>query len=238
MAGKERKPIAPLTFERVWRGSGIAFVVTFLVAYIVHGRGPGVGASAATLDAFYDGDRTRVLIGSALLGLALLNLLWFGAALSSTLRDAGQGIWAAAATASSAALGTILFAVISVGAALAYSVAGTGAPGLTSGLNDLAVSCVVLASFPAAMLVMSGTFGLRQTGTISKSSFYAGVAAVVLLVLGGTTWARGGVWAPDGAYARIIVPILAFGWVAIVSGLLYTQSPSTTQAPRTAAMPA
>ena len=113
MAGNERKPIAPMTFERVWRGSGLAFVVTFLVAYIVHGSPPDIDESTSALDSFYDGDRTRVLIGSALLGLALLNLLWFGAALSSTLRDAGEGIWAAAATASSAAFAAMLFLSIS-----------------------------------------------------------------------------------------------------------------------------
>ena len=70
MAGNERKPIAPMTFERVWRGSGLAFVVTFLVAYIVHGSPPDIDESTSALDSFYDGDRTRVLIGSALLGLA------------------------------------------------------------------------------------------------------------------------------------------------------------------------
>jgi len=226
MTAREQQPIAPMTFERVWRGSGIAFVVTFLVAYAVHGNDPGIGASPTTLDAFYDGDRTRILVGSALLGLALLNLLWFGAALSSTLRDAGQGIWAAAATASSAALGTILFVVISVGATLAYSVA-TANSELTSALHDLSRTCLVLASFPTAMFVMSGTFGLRQTGTISNASFGAGVAAVVLLVLGGTTWGQDGIWAPDGVYARVIVPVLALGWIAIVSGVLYVHGPST-----------
>ena len=87
----------PLTFDRVWRGSGVAFVVTFVVSYIIYGGRPEIGASGDTLLGFYDGDRTRILIASALLGLAVLNLLWFAAALASTLRDAGQGIWGAAA---------------------------------------------------------------------------------------------------------------------------------------------
>jgi hypothetical protein len=54
-----------------------------------------VGASADELVSFYDGDRTRILIASVLFGGALLFLLWFGAAIASTLRDAGQGGWGA-----------------------------------------------------------------------------------------------------------------------------------------------
>jgi len=237
MTAPARQPMAPLTLDRVWRGSGIAFVVTFVVAYLIYGSQPKIGASAETLVSFYDGDRTRILIASALLGLSVLNLLWFAAALASTLRDAGQGIWGAAATASGTALATIIFVRISVGAALAYSIAGAGNDTLTSGLNDLAQACLVVAAFPAAMLVMAGTFGLRQAQMISSRSFLAGVAAVVLVLMGGTTWANDGIWAPDGAYSRVIWPIIALAWIAIVSGFLYAQIPSTARASQPAAIP-
>jgi hypothetical protein len=70
--------------------------------------------------------------------LAFLNLLWFAAALSTDLRDTGKSGWGAAVTASSAALGAILFTRMTVRAALAFSIAGSGGTGVTSGLNDLA----------------------------------------------------------------------------------------------------
>ena len=41
------------------------------------------------------------------------------------------------------------------------------------------------------MLIMSGVFGLWRAGLISNAVFTAGVAAVVLGVLGGTTWLAG-----------------------------------------------
>jgi len=50
-------------------------------------------------------------------GLAVLNLMWFAAALRITLADVGQDGWGAAATASSTAFGAMLLLQISVGAA-------------------------------------------------------------------------------------------------------------------------
>jgi len=219
-----------VNWERLWRSSGINFVVFFIIAYVVYGNQPKVGASAEKLVSFYDGDRTRILISTVIFGLAVLNLLWFAAAITSTLRDAGQGGWGAAATAASAALGALFFLLIIVGAALAYSIAGSGNDTLTAGLNDLSWVCIVIVSFPAAMLIMAGSFGLWRAGIIWSALFSVGVAAVVLVLLGGTTWASSGFWAPDGAYSRFISPIIGLAWSAFISGLLVMRAPSTAHA--------
>jgi len=221
-------------WERLWRSAGIQFVVLFVVAWVIYGDQPKVGASADTLVSFYDGDRTRILIATVIFGLAVLNLLWFAAALSSALRDAGQGGWGAAATAASAALGAIFFILMTVGAALAYSIAGSGNDSLTAGLNDLAWVLTVLASFPAAMLIMAGSFGLWRAKAISNALFAAGVAAVLLVLAGGTTWARDGFWAPDGAYSRFVSSIVGLVWVVVFSGLL-TRKLAAERAPEQAA---
>ena len=227
-----------VNWERLWRSAGVQFVTLFIVAYVIYGNQPKVGASADKLVSFYDGDRTRILIATVISALAILSLMWFAAALTSVLRDAGQGGWGAATTAASAALGTVFFVLLIVGAALAYSVAGSGNSALTSGLNDLSWVCVVIASFPAAMLIMAGSFGLWRAGIISNAIFSAGVAAVVLVLLGGTTWASHGFWAPDGAYLRFISPIIALAWIAGISGLLVMRAPATARAPEHAAMSA
>ena len=114
-----------------------------------------------------------------------------------------------------------------MGAALAYSIAGSGNDTLTSGLNDFSWALVVLGAFPRAMLIMSGAFGLWRAELISNRLFAAGVAAVVLGVLGGTTWLSGGVWAPDGAYSRFVSPLLLLLWVVVVSRVLLTRSPAS-----------
>ena len=68
-------------WERLWRTAGIQFVALFIVAYVVYGHQPQVGASPDALAAFYGGHRAWILSAVVLFGLALLNLLWFAAAL-------------------------------------------------------------------------------------------------------------------------------------------------------------
>jgi hypothetical protein len=221
---------SPSFWEQLWRTSGLQFVGLFVVAFVIYGSQPPVGASADALAAFYNGDRTRVLIATALSGLNLLNLLWFVTALRATLSDVGKDGWGAAATASSTAFGALTLLQLTVGGALAYSIAGSGNPTLTSGLNDFSWAIVVLSAFPRAMLIMSGAFGLWRAGLISNGLFAMGVGAVVLGVLGGTTWLSGGFWAPDGAYSRFVSPLLLLLWVLVVSRVLLTRSAATRAA--------
>jgi hypothetical protein len=220
----------PAFWERLWRTSGLQFVGLSIIAYLIFGYQPQVGASSDDLVAFYDGHRTRILIAAVISGLNLLNLLWFTAALRTVLADAGQDGWGAAATAASAAFGGLFLLHITLLTALAYSIAGVGNHMLTSALNDFAWAVLVLTSFPRAMLIMSGAFGLWRAGLISNALFAAGVAAVVLAVLGGTTWLTGGWWAPDGAYSRFISPLLLLLWAIVVSRVLLTRSPATRAA--------
>jgi len=68
-----------------------------------------------------------------------------------------------------------------------------------------------LTSFPRAMLIMAAAFGLWRARLMSNSLFAVGVAAVVLVLLGGTTWLSGGFWAPDGVYSRFVSPAVGLG---------------------------
>jgi len=217
----------PAFWERLWRTGGIQSLFFFIIAYLVYGNQPQVGASSDALAAFYDGERTRILIAAVLYGLAILNLMWFAAALRTTLADAGQDGWGAAATASSAVVGALFLLPVAVFAALAYSIAGSGNQTLTSGLNDLAWAGFVLSSFPRAMLIMSGAFGLWRARLISNTLFAAGVGAVVLVLLGGTTWLSDGFWSPYGVYSRFVSPLIGVVWILVVSRVLLTRSPAT-----------
>jgi hypothetical protein len=222
-------------WERNWRAAGIGFAVLIVIAGFVYGDQPKLGASVGDLVSFYDGDRTRILIATVIFCISFLELLWFGAALASVLRDADNGVWAAAAIASGATMGAILFVRMTVRAALAFTIAGSGSPFVTTGLADFAYVLTVLWFFPAAMFVMSGAFGLRQAGIISPAFFLAGVVAVVLALLGGTTWAHDGFWAPDGAYS-LVATLVVFVWIAVLSGFLVWKF-SPAKAPGRTAVP-
>ena len=119
---------APAFWERLWRTAGIQAALCFIVGYIAYGNQPQVGASPDALTAFYGGSGTRILIAAVFYGLAVLNLMWFAAAVRTTLADAGYDGWGAAATASSAALGGLFFLLVAVVGAVAYSIAGSGKP--------------------------------------------------------------------------------------------------------------
>ena len=228
---------SPEFWARTWRSAGIQSIAFFVIGYIIYGDQPGVGASPEKLNAFYGGDRTRILIASVFLGFGVLNLLWFGAALASALRDAGMGGWAGAATAATGAFGGIVLVNVTVVAALAYSIAGSGGGGLTSGLNDLSWALQVLTSFPAAMVLMAGTFGLWRAQIISTTTYWSIFPAWVLVVIGSTTWARNGLWAADGAYLQFVTPIVFAVMITCFSGLL-TMRVSTAEAPERAAVTA
>ena len=162
---KQRAYNNPTFWEQLWRTSGLQFVGFFVITSLIYGYQPQVGASADALTAFYNGDRTRILIAAAFSGLNILNLLWFAAALRTALADAGQDGWGAAATASSAAFGALSLSFRSPSEpAVAFSVSGSGNQTLTSGLNDFSWALAVLTAFPRAMLIMSGCSGFGGRG--------------------------------------------------------------------------
>src|SRR5262245_29268504 len=109
-------------WDRLWRTSGLQFVGLFIIAYVIYGYQPQVGASTDALVAFYAGERTRILIAAVFSGLAILNLMWFASALRTTLADAGQEGWGTAATTSSAVIGGLFLVFVTIGATLAYSI--------------------------------------------------------------------------------------------------------------------
>jgi hypothetical protein len=221
-------------WERNWRGNGIIAAVLFLVSYIIYGSQPKVGASVEKLVSFYDGDRTRILIASVVFGFAILCLMWFAAALASVLRDAGMGGWGRAATAASAAIGAVYFVLITLWTALAYSIAGSANDQVTSALNDLTWVLHGFAWFPIAMLIMAGSFGLWRAGIFSNAAFAAGVTAMVLVLLGVTTWASDGFWAADGAYVRFVPTLTMLAWLAAVSGFLMRRPAGVSTSDRAA----
>jgi hypothetical protein len=226
------------SWERRFRSNGVIAAVLFLAGYIVYGIQPKVGVPAAKLVSFYDGDRTRILVSAVIFGFAVLCLMWFSAALASDLREKGKSGWGTAAVAAGAGFGVVFIVLTALRAGLAYSIAGAGNTPVTSALNDVQWVLRVLGWFPIAMLVMAGSFGLWRSGSISNGAFGAGAVALALVLLGTTTWATHGFWAPDGGYARIVPAAVMLIWIATVSVFLTRNSPAPLSAQSPMPVPA
>ena len=56
-----------------------------------------------------------------------------------------------------------------------------------------------------------------------------GVAAVVLGVLGGTTWLTGSIWGADGLYTRYVSPVIFLAWILVVTRVLLTRGPAARE---------
>ena len=67
---------------------------------------------------------------------------------------------------------------------------GLGQHAARSGLNDLSWVLTVVVSFPTAMLIMAGSFGLWRSGIISNTAFTVGVTAMLLVLAGASAWAE------------------------------------------------
>ena len=217
------------SFENIFRSIGYQAVLYFVVGGLLFGSQPHVGTQGASLLSFYDSHSTRIYIATVILGFGVLSILWFSQALATALADAGVGGWGRAQTAASTALAALLFLHLTITATLAYT-ADSISPQFASGLNDLSWVLQLLAFFPAAMVVMSGSFGLHRAGAISKRWFLSGVSVMALLLLGTTTYAADGFWAVDGAYTRVIAPAFFLLWIAVASRFLSRQ-PSELRAP-------
>ena len=60
-------------WERLWLMSGIGFIAFFVIAYIIYGFQPQVGAQPDAVISFYDGNRIRILIAVRMFTHATLN---------------------------------------------------------------------------------------------------------------------------------------------------------------------
>jgi hypothetical protein len=203
-------------WERLWRTSGASFVVLTIVAVVVRGSTPGVAASPHELTSFYEASHVRIFVATVFLGLAVLNLMWFGAAIKNTLADSGHDGWGTAVVASSAALALLFLLYYTVAAGVALSTLAIGDLRVVSALNSLAWATFVAVAFPRAMFIMATSFGLWRAQLLSNRGFAACVVFVALCLVAGTTWASNGFWAPNGGFSMAVASLMLV-WVLLIT---------------------
>jgi MFS family permease len=228
--------VSDRAWERGARGSGIVAALLAIAGIFAAGSFPGVSASAAEVASYYVDNRGRALVTFMILAASITFFFWFLGAIVSTLREAGMGGWAASMVALGTARAMFLFSFLVVYAGLAYRIAETADEGVVAALQDLGWSIRVVSLWPLAGMIFVSAIGLLRARVVPGWFAWFAFPASVIVLLGGTTWAREGFWAPDGLYGLIAV-LFGLAWMFLLSGLLLGLAPSRERAPGSAAAP-
>jgi hypothetical protein len=216
-----------MNWERWGYAAGIGFAVFTIAAFIVGGEPPTVSDPAEEVVSYYDGERGQVLVSSFLFALALGFWLWFGGALANSLRNRGEGRFAATIVGALSAFVAVQLVTTAVNAILAHSVAGEGEDGVVQALFDLTWGLDVLAAIPSAVFFLAASMGLMRTSMIPAWLSWAGLGVAALFILRSTNWARDGFWSPTGSYLFILIP-LALLWILTTSIVLVRNLPAAS----------
>jgi hypothetical protein len=220
------------TWDRWAPGFGIVFAVLFLVGFLLVGDSPEIGAPADEIGSFYADDRGKLLTVTVLFGLSVIAFLWFLASLATMLRQAGEPRLAATSFGAGVLTTSLFGGVILMNAGLAFKIAEDGDAGVVTALYDLSWALSVLISYPAAALVGAAGIASLRSRLLPEWFGWASVVAALAVLVSGTTWARSGFWAPDGAYNAYITPIVLVAWIVAVSVLLLTRPVVAAEPPR------
>jgi len=186
-------------WDKLAAAGGIVGVVLFVIGFLVAGSPPTVDDSAQTVADFFSDNRTAVLWSVFLQGLGVLAILWFVAALVTTMGDAGESRLAAAAFGSFLLVFSIGSVAALTRATLAYSVSDEG-PDFVLPLYHLALIIDVVGG-----LLVAGLFAAVGGATLRAGIFprwwgwVSGLAALWAIV-NATAWGRDGFWSPTGPW--------------------------------------
>jgi hypothetical protein len=208
------------TWDRSALGGGAAFVVLFVIGFLIIGEFPKVDDSAGDTVGYFTGHHGRILFAATLFGVASIFFIWFVAALTALLRKAGEPRLASAAYGGGIVFLALLTVDVILFAGLTFSIAGTADEGVTRALYGLHWPLTVLLVFPAAAFVGATSIAGVRTDWFPDWLAWLGLLATILFLAGGTTWADDGFWAPDGTWQRWVTVTVFLAWVLLTSLVL------------------
>jgi hypothetical protein len=227
--------MARWNWERLAAGSGILFVVLFVIGWFVPGKQPSLSASNAKWVHYFLSNSREIKVSAILFGLALIAFIWFGGSLAARLRDAGEARLGAIAFGGTVATAGVFATAIAIWTALAYRIAAEQ-PTIVKPFVDVGSLAQTVISFPVAIVIGATAIGIWRSGIAPK--WWAqldGLAALCVLVSGGAL-SHKGFYAPDGGFA-IISLIVALAWTLLTSAWL-ASGINVEPAPKATAVPA
>jgi hypothetical protein len=215
-------------WDRLSALGGVLFVIFFVVGVLLPGSPPTVDDSSGTVVSFFADNRGPVLVGTFLIGLGVLAMIWFVSSLVEAMRRADEGRLATAAL-----IGFLLaFAAATVAAlaraSLAFSVAEIVEPDEVRALFHLTLVMDAMGSLLfAAFAVAVGGAAIR-TGFLPSAWGWVSLVFGLLLVVGATAWSRDGFWSPGGGVVWVVN--VAFVVYVVVTSVLHFREVSRAAA--------
>jgi hypothetical protein len=203
--------------QRLVHASGIAFVVTALVAFFVAGA-PEAGATGEEVVSHFRENENAYKWHALFYGLAAAFFVWFFGTLAARIRRAENdpaGRLPAIVVVASATTGALYVVGVAAWTSLAKTAQEEGA---TRALFDLGDQAFALSSFTAAALAFAVSLAVLRTMLLEDWAAWAGIVLAAILVLTGVVQVFS-----DGDAATVLgyISFLAFlAWVLLLSALL------------------
>lgn len=207
-----------------WGGlAGIGAVVLAVAGRILLGGMPGVGEPTGVIAVYLARHHGRILCGALLYAVAVVLLLWFGAALATAFRRAdGAGDTAAVVLAGFVLVCAVGFVTVTAFAAMTYALTVNPALLLFAAALYTAMTVAGAVTGIAAALALTATAAaILRTGVLPRwVAWFAVAVAVVRLLAVFTVAVTSGPLAPGGPLAGYVPGVAAGLWLLATGGLL------------------
>lgn len=207
-----------------WGGlAGIGAVLFAVAGHIVLGGMPGVADPTGVIAAYLARHRGQAVCGAMLYAVAILLLLWFGAALSAAFRRADEaGDAPAVVFAGFILVCAVGFATVAVFAGMTYALTANPTLLLFAAAPYTAMTVAgTVAGLAAALTLAATAVAIARTRVLPGwMAWFAGVLAGVRLLAACTVGITGGVLLPGGELVTYLPGLLTALWLLAAGGLL------------------
>jgi hypothetical protein len=205
--------------------AGAIAIALYVVGSLVIGTPPDFDSPGAEVASYFDENRTRLQLGSAIHAAWAPLFVWFLATVASLARAGGPGARRAGAVAFGCGLTFLaLFLVdvtaLTIGALRPENMAA--APELAAALHDTSWLAMGMAAF-----LVSGTLAAFAVLTLRDKAIWpewlgwlAVIAALAYALRVGTLFTTAGAFAADGVLGLWVPVIAVAGWIVVASVVL------------------
>jgi hypothetical protein len=222
-------------WARYGAAAGAIAIVLYANAALIMGMSPDFGTSGEEVASWFDAERTRIQVGSAIHAAWAPLFVWFLATVASLARAGGPGARRAGAVAYGCGLIFIaLFLVdvtaLTIGALRPENMAA--APELAAALHDISWLAMGMAAFLAAgVLAAFAVLSLRDDAIWPRwLGWLAAIAAPVYALRVGTLFTTEGPFAADGVLG-LYLPVATIAAVTLLASALLTLEVSRISEP-------